>query len=175
MKVRHTILALLASCGLAAGAAGEGLGTWAVDFGAVTIDGKASIDLSESFKGKLVLMDFWATWCEPCMEEVPGLVAAWKKYGSGKIAFLGVTLDTPSELKKVQATMAKMGMTWPQVFDDGSDADGKGTTISAAYKVEGIPAPFLIDADTGRIVARDSELRGDRLQKTLEAALKAKK
>ncbi len=177
MKVRRFLFALLslASLGGFPAAAADGLGQWAVDFEASTIDGKATIDLSASFKGKLILMDFWATWCAPCMEEVPGLVAAWKKYGSGKLAFLGITLDTPTDLKTALETMKKQGMTWPQVFDDDSDVDGKGTTISAAYKVEGIPFPFLIDGDTGKIVARDSELRGAQLAKTLEAALKAKK
>lgn len=150
----------------------EQLGEWAVDFKATAIDGKTVV--LSGFTGKLVFMDFWATWCEPCMEEVPGIVAAWKKLGGGgKVAFLGVTLDTPSQVKLVKDTMVKMGMTWAQIFDDGSDVNGE--TISAAYKVVGIPAPFLIDGDTGKIVARDSALRGNRLIPTLEAAIKAKK
>ncbi len=178
MRIRSLVLSLslFVAFFLSAPLAAEELGDWAVDFRAATIDGKATIDLSDSFKGKLILVDFWATWCEPCMEEVPGMVAAWKKYGTGgKVAFLGITLDTPNELKKVQSTMKAQGMTWPQIFDDGSDVDGRGTLITAAYGVEGIPAPFLIDGDTGRIVARNSALRGASLDKTLAAAIKAKK
>lgn len=166
-------LAFVFVFGISAPAASEELGQWAVDFAATTIDGKA-IDLSANFKGKLVLMDFWATWCEPCMEEVPGLVAAFQKYGGPKLGFLGITLDGRGDLKKVQTTMKKFGMTWPQIFDEGSDVDGKGQ-ITAVYLVDAIPAPFLIDGDTGKIVARDSQLRGPSLAKTLEAAIKAKK
>ncbi|MDP3178677.1 MAG: TlpA disulfide reductase family protein, partial [Spirochaetaceae bacterium] len=141
----------------------------AADFRAMTLDGK-EIVLSADFRGKLILMDFWATWCVPCMEEVPGLVAAYKQFANRGVAFLGVTLDSPPNRKEVLRVMKEQGMVWPQIFDDDSDVGGQKITV--AYKVEGIPAPFLINGDTGEIIARDSMLRGSRLQKTLETALK---
>jgi thiol-disulfide isomerase/thioredoxin len=172
MKLRRFSALIVLALALAFPVAAEGLGDTAIDFRAVTLDGK-EIVLSADFQGKLILMDFWATWCEPCMEEVPGLVAAYKKYAPMGVSFLGVTLDSPPTKAQVLSTMKKMGMVWPQIFDDDSDVNGQ--KITEAYMVEGIPAPFLIDGDTGAIIARDSKLRGSSLAKTLEAAIKAKK
>ena len=165
------ILLLAAMVPLAAAA--EELGDYAIDFSAVTIDG-TRVTLSTDYAGKLILMDFWATWCEPCMEEVPGLVKAYKDFSKRGVAFLGITLDSPSDLAKVRSTMKAKGMAWPQVFDDGSDIDGEGTIISEAYMVEGIPFPLLIDGDTGLILARDVELRGSSLAESIEKALTSK-
>ena len=166
------VLLLVALLPLAATA--EGLGDYAIDFTAETIDGK-QLTLSKDFAGRLILMDFWATWCEPCMEEVPGLVKAYKDYSKRGIVFLGVTLDTPNDVDSVRGTMKAKGMAWPQIFDDSSDVDGRGTTISKAYQVEGIPFPLLIDGSNGKILARQSELRGGSLVKSLEKALASKK
>jgi len=162
------VLALTLLC-IASPAIAESGAETAADFRAMTLDGK-EIVLSADFRGKLILMDFWATWCVPCMEEVPGLVAAYKQFSNRGVAFLGVTLDSPPNKKEVLRVMKEQGMVWPQIFDDDSDVGGQ--KITAAYKVEGIPAPFLINGDTGEILARDSMLRGARLVKTLETALK---
>jgi len=166
------ILAIILCLSASAQAETLSQGDTAIDFSAMTLDGE-HIVLSSAFAGRLIFMDFWATWCEPCMEEVPGIVAAYKKYGS-RIGFIGVTLDTPGDKRDVIATMKKQGMTWPQIFDDESDVDG--ITISKAYRVmdEGIPCPLLIDGDTGLIVASGSRLRGAALMRTLEAELAKK-
>jgi thiol-disulfide isomerase/thioredoxin len=168
-KARFPLVVALALLCFAAPVVAQSGIEYAADFRAETLDGK-EIVLSADFRGKLILMDLWATWCEPCMEEVPGLVAAYKQFANRGIVFLGVTLDSPTNKKEVLRVMKEQGMVWPQIFDDDSDVNGK--KITEAYGVEGIPAPFLINGDTGEILARDSQLRGTRLLKTLETALK---
>lgn len=123
----------------------------------------APISLS-SFKGQVVLVDFWASWCGPCRAENPNVVAAYKKFNSKGFTVFGVSLDTDKE-KWLQA-IAKDGLTWKHV----SDLVGWDNAAAKQYGVMSIPANFLLDKD-GIIVA--SGLRGEELE-TKVAELLAK-
>lgn len=128
-----------------------------------TPDGK-KIALSDYVgKNKLVLVDFWASWCAPCIQEMPNVVQAYSKYRSKGFEIIGVSLDD----KKDDWTKAvtKLNMTWPQI----SDLKGWESKLSAAYNVESIPFTILIDK-SGNIIAQD--LRGDELEKKLAEILK---
>jgi len=115
-----------------------------------------------SFKGKVVLVDFWASWCGPCRAENPNVVAAFKKFGSKGFTVFGVSLDT--DKSKWQAAIAKDGLTWPHV----SDLIGWDNAAAKQYGVMSIPASFLLDKD-GKIIG--SGLRGEDLVKKLEEVL----
>jgi thiol-disulfide isomerase/thioredoxin len=101
------------------------------------VDG-SEVDLAK-MRGKVVLIDFWATWCGPCVDEVPRVVEAYKKLHGKGFEIVGVSLDQDKE-RLLQFTTEK-GMTWPQYFD------GKGwkNEISSKYGISSIPAMWLID------------------------------
>lgn len=105
-------------------------------------DGK-TVRLSD-FKGKVVILDFWATWCPPCRAEIPGFVALQKKYGAQGLTIVGISLDTagPSVAKPF---IRRLGMNYPIVIGDETIADKYGG-------VSVIPTTFVI-ARNGNIVA----------------------
>jgi len=105
------------------------------------------------------LLDFWATWCGPCVQELPNVIETYEKYHSKGLEIVGISLD--NEKKDLEEFVAKRsGMTWAQVFD------GKGweSAIGQEYGVNAIPFTLLLDGE-GTIVARD--LRGEALGKTV--------
>lgn len=110
------------------------------------------------YRGKYVLIDFWAAWCKPCRQENPNLVRMYAQYKEKGLEIFGVSLDRARE-PWIEAIAAD-GLTWPQV-SDLTYFDGPAPTT---YKINAIPASFLLDPE-GRIVARD--LRGASLENKL--------
>jgi peroxiredoxin len=115
-----------------------------------------------SLKGKIVLVDFWASWCGPCRKEMPNVVKAYAKFKDKGFEIYGVSLDQDKD-RWVEA-IKKDGITWPQV----SDLKQWDCEPAKQYGVTGIPATFLLDKE-GKIIAKN--LRGDDLEKAIENAL----
>ncbi len=116
-----------------------------------------------SFKGKYVLVDFWASWCAPCRKENPNVVDAFNRFKEKNFTILGVSLDDNKE-KWVEA-IQKDNLTWQHV----SDLKGWESVAARIYEVQSIPANFLVDP-SGIIIA--ANLRGEDLAKKLEEVLK---
>ena len=121
------------------------------------LDGK-TVHLSD-FKGKVVILDFWATWCPPCRKEIPGFVELQKKYGARGLVMIGVAMDEDPD--PVKPFARKQGINYPVVFGDMKTA--------AAYGgIESIPVSFVINR-AGNVVAAHE---GYEEQSTFESEIK---
>ena len=103
------------------------------------VDGR-HVDLTK-MQGKVVLVDFWATWCGPCVEELPHVKAAYEKYHAKGFEIVGISLD--QDLARLQEFTKAQGMPWPQYFD----GKGWGNIISSKYGIRGIPTMWLVGKD----------------------------
>lgn len=137
------------------------IGQQAPDFELKDLNGKV-VKLS-SFKGKYVLLDFWASWCGPCRKENPNVVKAYDLYKGKGFTVFGVSLD--ADEAKWRKAVQEDGMPWLQTLDDKT-ATGN---VGKLYEIKAIPANFLIDAN-GKIVA--TNLRGPELEKALSNFIK---
>jgi peroxiredoxin len=113
-------------------------------------------------RGKVVLIDFWATWCPPCRAEIPNVVKVYEKHHSEGFEIIGVSLD--QDQQKLESFTKENKMPWQQFFD----GQGWGNKLAVKYGVQSIPATYLIDS-RGRIIG--SDLRGDALEEAVTKAL----
>ncbi|HEY3271669.1 MAG TPA: TlpA disulfide reductase family protein, partial [Geothrix sp.] len=116
----------------------------------------------DTFKGRYLLIDFWATWCPDCRVELPGLHAAWAKFKVKPFQILSLSFDRRVEHIAPFRQQAATPMPWKHAFIEG----GFQNPVAIAYGVKGIPKPLLIGPD-GKIVASGAQLRGEQLEKTL--------
>ena len=122
------------------------------------------IKLSD-FRGKYVLIDFWASWCGPCRQENPNVVRAYAQFKNKNFEILGVSLDNPNAKTAWLNAIEKDNLTWPQV----SDLQGWKNKVAVLYGVQSIPQNYLLDPK-GVIIAKN--LRGEELIRTLNKVIK---
>lgn len=139
------------------------IGALAPDFTQQTPDGK-TVSLRD-YRGKYVLIDFWASWCGPCRQENPNVAKAYAAYKGRNFEVLGVSLDDEKQRAKWVKAIADDQLTWTQV----SDLRGWENAAARSYAVSGIPQNYLIDP-TGKIIA--ANLKGEELQATLAKYIK---
>jgi peroxiredoxin len=138
-------------------------------FQARTVAGQ-TINFPDDYKGKVVLLDFWATWCGPCRRELPNVTAAYLKYHTNGFEVVSVSLDMPRQGPALLQFIKEHGMTWPQIYDGGYWK----AAVAVKYGVRSIPCPVLVNGDTGIVLAAGADAVGHDLIKILEPALAAK-
>lgn len=127
------------------------------------LDGRR-VDLA-NLRGKVVLIDFWATWCGPCIAELPNVKKVYAEYSSKGFEIIGVSLDAEKDRQKFKDLVESEGVSWPQRFE------GKGwkDPLAESYTISGIPAMFLLDQD-GMLVSTNA--RGEKLEQEVKSLLK---
>jgi peroxiredoxin len=130
------------------------------DFSAHDISGQV-IKLSE-LKGKIVLLDFWATWCPPCRVEIPNLLEIYRQFKNDNFVLISISLDR--DISLARQFVKEKEMNWLHIIDREAS-----NSIASLYEIEYIPATFIIDGK-GKIVARN--LRGAELKNTIASLLK---
>jgi len=140
-----------------------GIGAQAPEFMLPDVNGNI-IKLSD-YRGKYVLIDFWASWCGPCRQENPYVVKAYNKYKDKNFTILGISLDSEFTKESWIKAITKDGLIWNQL----SDLKGWESKAAQSYMVRAIPVNFLINPD-GIIIAKD--LREEVLDMKLEEVLK---
>ncbi|QJX47473.1 AhpC/TSA family protein [Hymenobacter taeanensis] len=139
------------------------IGAQAPDFTQKTPDGK-TVSLRD-YRGKYVLVDFWASWCGPCRQENPSVAKAYNEYKGRNFEVLGVSLDNEKDRAKWVKAIQDDQLPWTQV----SDLRGWENEAARMYQVRGIPQNYLIDP-TGKIIA--ANLKGADLRATLAQLIK---
>ncbi|MCG8608007.1 TlpA family protein disulfide reductase [bacterium] len=131
------------------------IGSLAPDFSTRTMESKP-FKLS-NYRGKFVLIDFWGTWCRPCLGEIPYLKAANRDFGRDDLQIVSIAMDDPANLKPF---IAKNEMNWIHIQQDF------GGPLLSLYKVTAFPTTILVDPE-GTIVAMGIDLRHQNLARTL--------
>jgi thiol-disulfide isomerase/thioredoxin len=134
---------------------------------------KGSQISSQTLKGKVVVIDFWATWCGPCVAEMPNMKKLYAEYKDKGVEFVGVSLDAPKAeggYDKLKEYVEKNKIEWPQYYQ----GNGWESNFSASWGINSIPRVFLVDAD-GKLATTDARGKLETLiPEYLEKAKKAK-
>jgi thiol-disulfide isomerase/thioredoxin len=146
------------------------VGNDAIDFDAERIDSK-TVHFPDDYSGKIVLLDFWATWDPNSRSEVPYLVSAYQTYHDRGFDILGVSLDQANQLERVIGFARQFGMVWPEVYD-GQYVNAE---VARLYDIRALPSLFLVDGDTGQVLAMGKALVGQGLVGAIEQALQNRK
>lgn len=131
-----------------------------------TDDGLGNIQFPKSYAGKIVMLDFWATWCVPCRAEIPNVRKAYADHHANGFEVLGACMEREGGIAGVDSFTKRNQMPWTQI---------NGRNIERLYGVTSIPFVLLVDGDTGRILATTNQLRGPGLTSVIARELERKR
>ncbi len=166
IRLRGLVAALVVSCVLPApGARAAGA---AIDDLVLTTVERARLPLASARRRGPILLDYWATWCKPCLASLPEIQAIHASFAARGLTVVGISVDGPRNAARVRPFITRMGLTYPIVFDE----DGR---LQERFEVRGVPNAVLIDT-TGKVVRRFTGYRpgeGAALAAAIEALLPA--
>lgn len=139
------------------------VGKAAPNFSLKTLDQKSSISLHQFLGKKIVLINAWASWCYPCQQETPDLIAMSKKY-AGKVQFVGVNMTSDDSVSDAKNFVHKYGITYPVLLDS------KGA-FSHDYQIIGYPTTFILDPNGTIVNVHIGILTKDQIQQLINQAL----
>ncbi|MEJ7809900.1 MAG: TlpA disulfide reductase family protein [Gemmatimonadaceae bacterium] len=116
------------------------IGSDAPNFSAVTLDAEPEPRALRDYRGQVVLLNVWATWCEPCKIEMPSIEGLHREFGGRGLRVIAVSIDDPGEAERIRGFVREYGLT----FDVLHDPSGR---ISRAYQTTGVPETFVIGKD----------------------------
>ncbi|MGQ0713848.1 MAG: TlpA disulfide reductase family protein [Gemmatimonadaceae bacterium] len=116
------------------------LGSEAPPFAAATLDVPATTRTLDDYRGKVILLNVWATWCTPCIVEMPTLEALYREFKDADFEVIAVSIDRPNTEQAIRAFVKELSLTFDVLHDPAGD-------ISRAYQVTGYPETFVIGRD----------------------------
>ena len=119
----------------------------------------------EELKGsKLTVIDFWATWCKPCVNSIPKLVELYDSYDKEEVAFIGISIDSPRNLAKVKPFMQSMGVNYPVLLDMNQE-------VMRDMNLTSVPALLIVNADDEIVSFHEGFAPGDedKIKKEIDA------
>lgn len=145
------------------------IGEKTLSFTATTME-DVEVSFPDDYAGKIVMLDFWATWCGPCIGEIPNMKQAYADWHEEGFDILGISFDRADMEEKILTFLEKNEQPWPQIYE-GKMWD---TSLGIMHDVSGIPFVLLVDGDSGEILANARQLRGPGLTDFIKKKLEKK-
>ena len=161
-RIVLVFLLLFASCGATTGSTGSG--ARASDFALRDVDGR-TVHLSDYLGKNVILINFWATWCAPCMGEMPHLERLYQQYKGQGLVVMSISMDGPESVANVAPTVRRLGLTYPILLDEetrvvGSYNPKKDAPFNVIIGKDGVIVKTKVGYSAGDEVALENDIKG---------------
>lgn len=145
-------------------------GQFVPEFTAETVTGE-KVNFPKGYAGKIVMLDIWATWCAPCIMDIPHLKKAHDQWHDAGFEIIGISVDDRDKMKTFKQLIADKNVSWGQI----AEGDGIQGRLGSMFEVTAVPFMLLVDGDTGKIIGTTKDLRGEKLSAFIGDQIQKKK